>query len=54
MLNRIQGAYREFPHKFWVVVLVSFIDRVGGTMLFPFFSLYITQKFHVGMTQSGR
>jgi MFS family permease len=30
-----------------------FIDRVGGTMLFPFFSLYITQKFEVGMTEAG-
>jgi MFS family permease len=35
------------------VVGVSFIDRVGGTLLFPFFSLYITQKFGVGMTQAG-
>jgi hypothetical protein len=25
----------------------------GGTLLFPFFSLYITQKFGVGMTQAG-
>jgi len=44
---------QEFPRKFWSVVGVSFIDRVGGTMLFPFFALYITQKFHVGMTQAG-
>ena len=35
------------------MVGVSFIDHVGGTMLFPFFSLYITQKFGVGMTQAG-
>ena len=44
---------REFPRKFWIVVGVSFIDHVGGTMLFPFFSLYITQKFNVGMTEAG-
>ena len=31
----------------------AFIDRVGSTLLFPFFSLYITQKFGVGMTQAG-
>ncbi|NQS92310.1 MAG: MFS transporter [Chloroflexi bacterium] len=31
----------------------SFIDQIGGTLLFPFFSLYITQKFGVGMTQAG-
>ncbi len=26
---------------------------IGGTLLFPFFALYITQRFHVGMTQAG-
>jgi len=53
MFNRLQKIYRDFPRKFWVVVAVSFIDRIGGTLLFPFFSLYITQKFGVGMTQAG-
>ncbi len=53
MIARLQKIYREFPRKFWLVVFVSFIDRVGGTLLFPFFSLYITQRFNVGMTQAG-
>jgi MFS family permease len=53
MLNRLRNIYHDFPQKFWVVVGASFIDRVGGTLLFPFFSLYITQKFNVGMTQAG-
>ncbi len=30
-----------------------FIDKVGRTLLFPFFSLYITEKFDVGMAQAG-
>lgn len=51
--KKIQHIYREFPQRFWIVVGVSFIDRVGGTLLFPFLSLYITQKFEVGMTQAG-
>jgi MFS family permease len=53
MFKRLNRIYHEFPSKFWVVVLVSFIDRIGGTLLFPFFSLYITQKFKIGMTQAG-
>lgn len=53
MFTRLTKIYNEFPRKFWVVVGVSFIDRVGGTLLFPFFALYITQKFNVGMTQAG-
>jgi MFS family permease len=53
MFTRINKIYHEFPRLFWVVVVVSFIDRIGGTLLFPFFALYITQKFNVGMTQAG-
>lgn len=53
MFTRTRAIYHEFPKKFWTVVGVSFIDRVGGTLLFPFFALYITQKFGVGMTQAG-
>ncbi len=52
-MDRLRKIYLEFPKKFWLVVAVSFIDRIGGTLLFPFFSLYITQKFGVGMTQAG-
>lgn len=46
-------VYNEFPRLFWVVVLARFIDSLGGTILFPFFSLYVTQKFGVGMMQAG-
>jgi MFS family permease len=53
MFTGLKKIYNEFPRRFWIVVGVSFIDRMGGTLLFPFFSLYITQKFGVGMTQAG-
>ena len=53
MFTRLNKIYREFPRLFWIVVTVSFIDGIGGTLLFPFFALYITQKFGVGMTQAG-
>ena len=53
MFTKFRKVYREFPSKFWVVVATSFIDGIGGTLLFPFFALYITQKFGVGMTVAG-
>src|SRR6266498_5870997 len=53
MFTRFQKIYHEFPRLFWIVVLVRFVDGIGGTLLFPFFALYITQKFDVGMTQAG-
>jgi len=53
MIARLRKIYNEFPRLFWIVVGTRFIDAIGGTLLFPFFALYITQKFHVGMTQAG-
>jgi MFS family permease len=53
MQDRIRSTYRELPRSFWVLTLASFIDRLGGTMIFPFFALYVTQKFEVGMTEAG-
>jgi len=51
--RNIRNVYREYRRSFWILVGATFIDRLGGSLLFPFFALYITQKFHVGMTEVG-
>jgi len=43
----------EYPHPFWTLIGATFIDRVGGALLFPFFTLYVTARFGVGMTTVG-
>jgi MFS family permease len=53
MLIRLRTTYAEFPPLFWIIVGTLFIDSIGSTLLFPFFALYITQKFGVGMTEAG-
>ncbi|HJR82095.1 MAG TPA: MFS transporter [Anaerolineales bacterium] len=53
MLTKLKKIYTDFPPLFWVVVVTLFIDSIGSTLLFPFFALYITQKFSVGMTEAG-
>lgn len=53
IVTKIKEIHAGFPRLFWVVVMVRFIDAIGGTLLFPFFSLYITQRFGVGMTEAG-
>ena len=54
MLAKIKHTYNEFPRNFWILVGAAFIDRLGGGLIFPFFAIYITQKFDVGMTQVGQ
>jgi MFS family permease len=53
MLNRLKKTYVEFPPLFWIIVGALFIDSIGSTLLTPFFALYFTQKFGVGMTEAG-
>ncbi len=52
-ISNIKSIYNEFPKQFWTLIAASFIDRLGGALLFPFFTLYVTEKFGVGMTQIG-
>jgi MFS family permease len=52
-IQKISKLYHEYPRTFWIVIAITFIDRIGGSLLFPFFALYITSKFEVGMTEVG-
>lgn len=52
-MKRINSIYQEYPKQFWIIVGSNFIDHVGGALIFPFFALYITMKFQVGMTEVG-
>jgi len=54
MLERIKKTYHEYPHTFWMLIIAVFIDHVGGALIYPFLSLFITEKFGVGMTQVGQ
>jgi predicted MFS family arabinose efflux permease len=52
-IEKIRNTYNAYPRAFWIYNVVVFIDRLGGFMLYPFFALYLTQKFDVGMTTVG-
>ncbi|MHA1618107.1 MAG: MDR family MFS transporter [Promethearchaeota archaeon] len=53
MFTKIKNVYHEFPSKFWVLILATFIDSLGGGLLFPFYALYVTEHFNVGMIEVG-
>jgi MFS family permease len=50
---RVKGVYEDYPKPFWTLTFATFIDAVGGALIFPFLSLYITRRFQVGMTEVG-
>jgi MFS family permease len=51
--TKIRATIEEYPRPFWTLTIVTFIDRLGGYLLYPFFALYLTRRFGVGMTQVG-
>ena len=53
LLQRTSKVYSEYPRAFWIYNIIVFIDRLGGFMLYPFFALYLTQKFDIGMSTVG-
>jgi MFS family permease len=53
LFKNIKETYKDFTSTFWTLIGAMFIDRLGGSLLFPFFSLYITERFGVGMTEVG-
>lgn len=56
MLNfyaKSKKIFQEFPKTFWVLILSTFIDRLGGFILFPFFAIYVSDTFQASMTQIG-
>ena len=53
MINKLNAIYQEYPRTFWLIILGMFIDQLGSWLIFPFFGLYITSKYQVGMTEVG-
>lgn len=50
ILARIKTLYHEYPQQYWVLLLATFVDMLGNTMLYPFLTIYIADKFNVGLT----
>ena len=53
MFTKFKRSYNEYPGTFKVLVLATFIDRMGFFLMFPFFALYMTAHFSVGMIEVG-
>lgn len=53
MLARLRASYARFPRPYWVLVAGTFVDVIGESALFPFFALYVTRRFQVGMAAAG-
>lgn len=53
MITNLKKIYHDFPKGFWTVMFGLFIDNIGSSLLFPFLTLYITQRFGVSLIDIG-
>ncbi|MFW9987693.1 MAG: MDR family MFS transporter [Candidatus Odinarchaeota archaeon] len=53
MFAKIKEGYKEYPKAFKVLTFATFIDQIGTFLLYPFYALYVTERFGVGMIEVG-
>lgn len=53
MLSKLRSYSSNYPAPFRVLMGATFVDQLGRFLLLPFFALYITQRFNVGLTEVG-
>ncbi len=50
MLTRIRSTVSGYPRQFWVLFWGSLINSIGGSMVWPFLTVYMRQHLGVPFT----
>jgi MFS family permease len=51
--NDLRHLRREYPRSIWSLTGGTFINSFGGSMVFPLFTLFFTQKFGISVAEAG-
>jgi MFS family permease len=50
MLERIRNTTKGYPRQFWLIFWSMFINASGGSMVWPFLTIYMRQQLDVPLT----
>lgn len=50
MLARLRTVAADYPHQFWVLFWGSLINSAGGSMVWPFLTVYMRQRLDAPLT----
>jgi MFS family permease len=53
VIQRVRGTISDFPPQFWILFGGMLVNAAGSSLIFPFFTLYVRQRFGVPMTTIG-
>ena len=51
--NNLRHLRKEYPRSIWSLTGGTFINSFGGSMVFPLFTLFFTQKFGIKVAEAG-
>jgi MFS family permease len=53
MITRIQQTIADYPREFWILFGGTLVNSAGSALIFPFFTLYMRQRFDIPMITIG-
>lgn len=53
MISRVKKTIAEYPFQFWVLFCGRFIGSAGGSLVWPFLTIYFRQRLNIPLTTVG-
>lgn len=53
MISRIRKTIAEYPFQFWILFCARFIGSAGGSIVWPFLTVYLRQRLDIPLTTVG-
>ncbi|TKJ30099.1 MAG: hypothetical protein CEE40_06100 [Chloroflexi bacterium B3_Chlor] len=53
MISRIKTTIAEYPLQFWIIFCGRFIGSTGGSLVWPFMTIYLRQRLNIPLTTVG-
>jgi MFS family permease len=53
MIQRVRLTMADYPREFWILFGGTLVNAAGSGLVFPFFTLYVRQRFGIPMVTIG-
>jgi MFS family permease len=53
IMSRIRNTIAEYPFQFWILFCQRFIGSTGGSLVWPFLTVYLRQRLEIPLTTVG-
>jgi len=53
VVYRIRSTIAEYPFQFWILFCQRFVGATGGSLVWPFFTIYLRQRLEIPLTTVG-